>query len=40
VHLVTIPGNVFLLANEVPERIAGVVLEATVQARRQSPSAS
>jgi len=40
VHLVTIPGNVLFLPNEVPERIAGVVLEATVQARRQSPSAS
>jgi len=40
VHLVTIPGNVFLLPNEVPERIAGVVLEASTQARRQSSSAS
>jgi pimeloyl-ACP methyl ester carboxylesterase len=40
VHLVTIPGKVFFLPNEVPERIAGVVLDATVQARRQSPSAT
>ena len=28
VHLVTIPGNVFFLPNEVPERIAGTILEA------------
>jgi pimeloyl-ACP methyl ester carboxylesterase len=39
VHLVTIPGNVFFLPNEVPKRIAGVVLEATAQARRESVSA-
>jgi hypothetical protein len=39
VHLVTIPGNVFFLPNEVPERIAGIVLEATAQARRESVSA-
>jgi pimeloyl-ACP methyl ester carboxylesterase len=39
-HLVTIPGNVFFLPNEVPERIAGVVLEATAYARRQGASAS
>jgi len=40
VQLVTIPGKVFFLPNEVPERTASVVLEATVQARRQSASAS
>jgi hypothetical protein len=40
VHLVTIPGNLCRLPNEVPEPIAGVVLEATVQARRQSWSVS
>jgi pimeloyl-ACP methyl ester carboxylesterase len=40
VHLVTIPGKVFLLPNEVPEQVAGVVLDATAQARRQSASAS
>jgi pimeloyl-ACP methyl ester carboxylesterase len=28
VHLVTLPGTVFFLPNEVPERIAGVILEA------------
>ena len=28
VHLVTLPGAVFFLPNEVPERIAGVILEA------------
>ena len=28
VHLVTIPGTVFFLPNEVPERIADVILEA------------
>jgi pimeloyl-ACP methyl ester carboxylesterase len=39
VHLVTIPGNVFLLPNEVPERVAAVVLEATVSPRRRSVSA-
>lgn len=39
VHLVTIPGNVFFLPNEVPERIAAVVLDATAQARRESAPA-
>ena len=33
-HLVTIPGSVFFLPNEVPERIAGVVVEAVGQAGR------
>lgn len=37
-HLVTIPGHVFFLPNEVPEQIAGVVLEAVAQARRQRTS--
>jgi pimeloyl-ACP methyl ester carboxylesterase len=27
-HLVTIPGHVFLLPNEVPDRVAGVIAEA------------
>jgi hypothetical protein len=40
VHALTIPGNVFLLPNEVPERIAAVVVDAAVQAPRQSSSAS
>jgi pimeloyl-ACP methyl ester carboxylesterase len=31
-HLVTIPGTVFFLPNEVPERVASVVLEAVGQA--------
>jgi len=39
-HVVTIPGHVFFLPNEVPEQIAGIVLEATHQARHQSVSAS
>src|SRR5436305_647962 len=39
VDLVTIPGSVFFLPNEVPERIADVVLEATTQARRKNVSA-
>jgi pimeloyl-ACP methyl ester carboxylesterase len=38
-HLVTIPGHVFFMPNEIPERIAGVVLEAIAQTRRQSVSA-
>jgi pimeloyl-ACP methyl ester carboxylesterase len=38
VHLVTIPGSVFFLPNEVPDQVADVVLEATAQARRQSAS--
>lgn len=28
-HLVTIPGRVFFLPNEVPARIADVILEAS-----------
>lgn len=39
VQLVTIPGKVFFLPNEAPERIAGVVLEATAQARGENVSA-
>jgi pimeloyl-ACP methyl ester carboxylesterase len=39
VHLVTIPGHVFFMPNEIPEQIAGIVLEATAQARHQSGSA-
>jgi len=31
-HLVTIPGSVFFLPNEVPEQIAGVIAEAAGQA--------
>lgn len=31
VHLVTIPGHVFFLPNEVPEQIAGVVVEAAAR---------
>src|SRR2546423_6434447 len=31
-HVVTIPGKVFFLPNEVPERIAAVILEAAGQA--------
>jgi pimeloyl-ACP methyl ester carboxylesterase len=31
-HLVTIPGHVFMLPNEVPGQIAGVVLEAVAEA--------
>jgi hypothetical protein len=27
-HVVTIPGSVFFIPNEVPERIADIVLEA------------
>ena len=37
VHLVTIPGKVFFLPNEVPDQIAGIVREAT--ARSDSVSA-
>ena len=37
-HLVTIPGRMFLLPNEVPEQIARVVLEAVAQARPQRTS--
>jgi pimeloyl-ACP methyl ester carboxylesterase len=37
-HVVTIPGQVFFLPNEVPEQIAGIVLQATGQAQRQSAS--
>jgi hypothetical protein len=33
---VSIPGKVFFLPNDVPERIAGVILEATAQARREN----
>jgi pimeloyl-ACP methyl ester carboxylesterase len=33
VHLVTIPGKVFFLPNEVPERVAGVIREAVGHAR-------
>jgi hypothetical protein len=32
VHLLTIPGKVFFLPNEVPTRIAEVILEAVGQA--------
>lgn len=32
VHVVTVPGNVFLLPNEVPERIADVILETMAAA--------
>jgi pimeloyl-ACP methyl ester carboxylesterase len=32
VHVVTIPGHVFLLPNEVPERIGDVILEALARA--------
>jgi pimeloyl-ACP methyl ester carboxylesterase len=32
-HVVTIPGHVFFLPNEVPERIADVILEAAEHAR-------
>lgn len=32
-HVVTIPGSVFFLPNEAPERVAGVILEAVGQAR-------
>ncbi len=32
-HLVTIPGSVFFLPNEVPERIADVILDAVGHAR-------
>ena len=38
VRLVTIPGNVFFLPNEVPERVASIIMEATAQARRKSVS--
>jgi pimeloyl-ACP methyl ester carboxylesterase len=31
-HVVTTPGSVFFLPNEIPERIAGVILEATTSA--------
>ncbi len=34
-HVVTIPGNVFLLPSEVPERIAELILEAVVHAGAQ-----
>jgi pimeloyl-ACP methyl ester carboxylesterase len=40
VHLVTIPGKVFFLPNEVPEQIAAVVVEATAQARRETVAAA
>jgi len=33
VRLVTIPGQVFFLPNEVPERIAAVIVEALAAAR-------
>ncbi|MBT2511464.1 alpha/beta hydrolase [Streptomyces sp. ISL-98] len=33
-HLVTIPGAVFFLPNEVPDRIAEVIVEAVARARR------
>jgi pimeloyl-ACP methyl ester carboxylesterase len=36
IHLVTIPGHVFFLPNEVPEPIAAVVLEATGTTQRSS----
>jgi hypothetical protein len=29
VHLVTIPGHVFFLPNEIPGRVAEIILEAT-----------
>jgi hypothetical protein len=32
VHVVTIPGQVFFLPNEVPERIAGVIVQALAAA--------
>jgi hypothetical protein len=32
VRLVTIPGHVFLLPNEVPERIAEVIVQALAEA--------
>src|SRR5437588_11961491 len=38
-HLITIPGHVFFMPIEIPEQIAGIVLDATVQARHQSASA-
>jgi pimeloyl-ACP methyl ester carboxylesterase len=33
-HLVTIPGSVFFLPNEVPERVAEVIVEAAREAGR------
>jgi pimeloyl-ACP methyl ester carboxylesterase len=31
-HLVTIPGSVFFLPNEIPERVADVIVEAAARA--------
>jgi hypothetical protein len=33
-HLVTIPGKVFFLPNEAPERISAIIIEAVAQAGR------
>jgi pimeloyl-ACP methyl ester carboxylesterase len=38
-HLVTIPGSVFFLPNEVPERIADIILEAVSHAGRPAEAA-
>jgi pimeloyl-ACP methyl ester carboxylesterase len=38
-HLVTIPGSVFFLPNEVPERIADVILEAASHAGQPAEAA-
>jgi hypothetical protein len=38
-HLVTVAGRVLVMPNEIPERIAGIVVEATAQPRHQSVSA-
>lgn len=38
VHLVTIPGHVFFLPNDVPRRIADVIVEAMTSGRAPNPS--
>ena len=31
-HLLTIPGHVFFMPNEIPDRIADIILDAVAQA--------